>query len=79
MQLSIDVSDPEEDGSQNEEEEQNSEFEEFKPTENLADELRTPKIENDDDFAAQVNAGLEHQTQVLSQKEENVLGDLDSF
>ena len=54
MKLSIDVSDDEEDNQKND-----NEFEEFKPPEDLAAELRTPKIETDDDFAAQVNAGIE--------------------
>lgn len=38
---------------------QGEDFEEFKPSENLEEELKTPKIEHDDDFAAQVNAGIE--------------------
>ena len=54
MKLSIDVSDDEEDKQKN-----NNEFEPFKPPEDLEAELRTPKIETDDDFAAQVNAGIE--------------------
>ena len=36
------------------------EFEDFRPIDNLSEELRTPKVEEyDDDFAAQVNAGME--------------------
>lgn len=58
MKLSIAVSDEEE-----EEQEQvlGQDFEDFKPSDNLEEDLKTPKIEHDDDFAAQVNAGMESQ------------------
>lgn len=62
MKLSIAVSDEEEqeeEQEQQEEQQHAEDFEDFQPNDNLEEELRTPKVETDNDFAAQVNAGLE--------------------
>ena len=56
MQLSIHVDEEQE---QAEQAKDGEEFEDFKPTDNLHEELRTPQMERDDDFAAQVTAGME--------------------
>ena len=55
MKLSIAVSDEEEqEGEQEQQEEQQhaEDFEDFQPNDNLEEELRTPKVETDNDFAA---------------------------
>ena len=78
MKLSIAVSDEEE-----EEQEQvlGQDFEDFKPSDNLEEDLKTPKIEHDDDFAAQVNAGMESQQFLHTQRaaDGNVTGNMDNF
>lgn len=80
MKLSIAVSDEEED-EQEQEQEQGQDFEEFKPSDNLEEELKTPKIEHDDDFAAQVNAGMESQQFMHTQRaaDGNATGSMDNF